>query len=152
MKKLLFLLPLFLLALAVNAQPEDEIYIGKGKTFGNNKENGIIIPDWDRNARTVKGLTKVSGVVANIRGGGSSPDTLTERRGGFYSFDLKLDDGTLVTIGVKDNEFTVPRSIVGRQIIIEGIDPRSLVRNKRDVNKNPQQNIQFLATGIKVID
>ena len=60
MKKLLFILPVFFFTLAVNAQQtEDELYIGK--TFGNYKGTGIIIPDTDRNTKPINGQTTVTG-------------------------------------------------------------------------------------------
>ncbi len=50
MKKLFLILPVFFLTLTIAAQTEDEVYIGKGKTFGNYKSantkpiNGQIQP------------------------------------------------------------------------------------------------------------
>lgn len=45
MKKLFLIIPVIFFGLAVSAQTEDEVYIGKGKTFGNFKGTAIIIPD-----------------------------------------------------------------------------------------------------------
>jgi len=66
MKKLLFILPVVFFTMALNAQQtEDEVYVGKGKTFGNYKENGIIIPDTDRNIKPLTGQT-LTGIVTGV--------------------------------------------------------------------------------------
>src|SRR5665647_1077652 len=99
MKKLLFILPV-LFTLAVNAQQtEDEVYIGKGKTFGKYNGRGIIIPDTDRNAKPVDRQTTVTGMVV----GTCKPNC--------NSLTVKKSDGTIVTVGTRDNGFTVPKGI-----------------------------------------
>jgi hypothetical protein len=142
MKKLLLILPIFLLTLAVNAQTEDEVYIGKGKTFGNYK--GIIIPETDRNAKPIKTPTTITGMVVTVVW--CEEDCL--------KMTVKKEDGTTVIIGTKDNGFTVPKKIVGRKIIVEGMDSGQISggRKRKDLKKDAQQDIQFAATGIKVID
>ena len=145
MKKLRLILPVFFFTIALNAQQtEDEVYIGKGKTFGNYKGIGIIIPDTDRKAKPINGQTAVTGIVVKV--GWCEEDCLT--------ILVKKDDGTTVTVGTRDYGFTVPQKIVGRKIIIEGIDGGQISggRKRRDVKKDAQQDIQFAATGIKVID
>ena len=53
MKKLLLILPVLFLPLGINAQQtEDEVYIGKGKTFGNYNGKEIIIPETARDDKT----------------------------------------------------------------------------------------------------
>ena len=145
MKKLLLILPVFFFTSALNAQQtEDEVYIGKGKTFGNYKGIGIIIPDTDRKAKPINGQTTVTGIVVKV--GWCEEDCLT--------ILVKKDDGTTVTVGTRDYGFTIPQKIVGRKIIIEGIDGGQISggRKRRDVKKDAQQDIQFAATGIMVID
>ncbi len=144
MKKLFFILPAFLFTLAANAQTEDEVYIGKGKTFGNYKGTAIIIPDTDRKAKPINGQTAITGIVVKV--GWCEEDCLT--------ILVKKDDGTTVTVGTRDYGFTIPQKIVGRKIIIEGIDGGQISggRKRREVKKDAQQDIQFAATGIKVID
>jgi hypothetical protein len=140
MKKLLFILPLFFLALTVNAQQtEDEVYIGK--KFGNFKGTGIIIPDTDRKIKTVNGQTAITGIVLSV--GWCEEDCLT--------ISVKKDDGTIVTVGTKDYGFTVSKKIVGRKISIEGIDSISFIRERKTLKKEYQKNVQLMATGIKVI-
>jgi hypothetical protein len=55
-----------------------------------------------------------------------------------------------VIIGTMDNRFTLPETIVGRTIIVEGIDV-----NTRPEKINPrtvyQKDIQFAVSGIKII-
>ena len=140
MKKLLFILPVFFFTLAVNAQQtEDQPYIGK--TFGNYKGTGIIIPDTDRPTKPINRQTTVTGIVVKV--GWCEEDCLT--------ILVKKDDGTTVTIGTKDYGFTVSKEIVGKRIIIEGIESAKLIRERRAVKKDYQKDIQFAATGIKVI-
>ena len=145
MKKLQFILPALFLSLAMNAQQtEDEVYIGKGKTFGNYKGTAIIIPDVGRNEKPTNRQTAITGIVITVDW--CEEDCLT--------ILVKKDDGTTVTVGTKDNGFRVPKEIVGRKIIVEGIDAGQISggRKRRDVKKDAQQDIQFAATGIKVID
>jgi hypothetical protein len=143
MKKLLFVLPVVLFTLTVNAQQtEDEVYIGKGKTFGNYKGTGIIIPDTDRKSKQINGQTALTGIVLAV--GWCEDDCL--------KISVKKDDGTIVTVGTKDYGFTVSKKIVGKRIIVEGIEPDKLPRERRTVKKEYQKDIQFAATGIMVIN
>src|ERR1035437_716935 len=140
MKKLLFILPVFFFTLAVNAQQtEDQPYIGK--TFGNYKGTGIIIPETDRPTKPINGQTTVTGIVVKV--GWCEEDCLT--------ILVKKDDGTTVTIGTKDYGFTVSKEIVGKRIIIEGIESAKLHAGNPPTRKDYQKGIQFAATGIKVI-
>lgn len=147
MKKLLFILPAILFTLAVNAQQtEDEVYIGKGKTFGNYKGTGIIIPDVDFNAKPIKRISKITGMVV----GACKEDCCNNKR---TSCSLTVQYGdSLVTIGAGDYGLIIPKNIVGKNIIIEGMDRRLPIRDRRNVNNNYQKDIQFAATGIKVIE
>ena len=145
MKKLRLILPVFFFTIALNAQQtEDEVYIGKGKTFGNYKGTAIIIPDVGKGTKPTNVQTTITGIVVKV--GWCEEDCLT--------ILVKKDDGTTVTVGTRDYGFTVPQKIVGRKIIIEGIDGGQISggRKRRDVKKDAQQDIQFAATGIKVID
>ena len=140
MKKLLFILPVFFFTLAVNAQQtEDEVYVGK--KYGNYKGTGIIIPDTDRKVKPVNGQTAITGIVVTV--GWCEEDCLT--------ILVKKDDGTTVTIGTKDYGFTVPKKLVGKKIIVEGIDPAKRVRERLTVRTNYQKDIQFAASGIIVV-
>jgi hypothetical protein len=147
MKKLLFILPVFFLAFISNAQQtEDEVYVGKGKTFGNyNNGRGIIIPETDRTTRPINAQTAVTGMV--IRAGMVNvQDSLRDGHGGLYSFDLRKEDGTIITIGTRDNGFTVPRGIVGKTISVEGKDAGQISGRRR------RDGVQFTAIGVMVID
>ena len=140
MKKVLFILPLFFLTLAVNAQQtEDEVYIGK--KYGNFKGTGIIIPETDRKAKPVNGQTALIGIVLAV--GWCEDDCLT--------ISVKKDDGTIVTVGTKDYGFTVSKKIVGRRISIEGIESGTFIRERKTLKKEYQKDVQLVATGIKVI-
>lgn len=140
MKKLLFILPLFFLALDVNAQQtEDEVYVGK--KFGNFKGTGIIIPDTDRKIKPVNGQTAITGIVLAV--GWCEEDCLT--------ISVKKDDGTIITVGTKDYGFTVSKKIVGRKVSIEGIESIAFIRERKTIKKDYQKDVQLVATGIKVI-
>lgn len=153
MKKLLFILPAFLLSIAVNAQgtqTEDEVYVGKGKTFGNYKGTGIIIPDYNKTAKKpITNPTTLTGIV--ISGGGAGvQDSLKDKSGGLYSFNLKKDDGTVVTVGTRDYDFTVPKQLIGKRISIEGLNAGTISIDRK--RKTVQKDIQFAAIGLKIID
>ncbi|HSU27147.1 MAG TPA: hypothetical protein VLJ68_02120 [Chitinophagaceae bacterium] len=154
MKKLLFILPVIFFTFSVAAQTEDEVYIGKGKTFGNYKAQGIIIPDVGRTTKPINGLTEITGVVV-----GYCKKDCCYMKSSSCSVDVKKDDGTIVTIGTRDNGFTVPKAIVGKIITVQGKDAGQIsgirdpsIRVIKDVTKDPQQDIQFAATGIKIIN
>ncbi|MDP3360114.1 MAG: DUF4920 domain-containing protein [Lutibacter sp.] len=149
MKKLLQILPFILFALSVNAQQtEDDIYVGKSKTFGNYKGTDIInvnskpLLGLDRNAKQIKGQSNITGTVVKVDW--CEEDCLT--------MWVQKDDGTTVAVGTKDYGFTVPKDIVGKRIIIEGIEPAKLIREKKTVKKAYQKDIQIAATGIKIFD
>ena len=135
MKKLLFILPVFFLALTMNAQQtEDDVYVGKGKTFGNYKGADT------RNTKPVKGQINITGTVVKVDW--CEDDCLTVW--------VKKDDGTIVSVGTKDYGFTVPKNIVGKRIAIEGIEPAKLIPEKKILKKEYQKDIQIAATGIRI--
>ena len=140
MKKLLFILPVFFFTVAVNAQQtEDEVYVGK--KYGNFKGTGIIIPETDRKGKTTDNGTTVTGIV--LRVSWCEEDCLT--------ILLKKADGSTVKIGTKDYGFKVPQKLVGKKIIVEGVDPDKLPRERRTIKPDYQKDIQLAASGIKVI-
>ncbi|MEO5563094.1 MAG: DUF4920 domain-containing protein [Chitinophagaceae bacterium] len=147
MKKLL-LLPILFFTLAVSAQTqtEDEVYIGKGKTFGN--YNGTTARPINGQIKPMTGPGTITGKVVGICMRDCCNKKLTS-----CSIDVERDDST-VTIGTRDFGFTVPKAIVGHMILIEGKGAGTISggRKRRDMNKDPQQDIQFAATGIKIID
>lgn len=146
MKKLLIILPVLFLSLALGAQQtEDEVYIGKGKTFGNYKGTGIIIPDFGRETKPISGQATITGMVLGI----CKKDCCNNKRTA-CSVDVKKDDGSTVTVGTKNSGFTVPKEIAGKTISVEGKDASQISggRKRRDV----QPGIQFAATGIMVIE
>lgn len=135
MKKLLHILPFILFTLAVNAQQtEDDIYAGKTKTFGNYKGTDI------RNSKPIKGQSVISGIVVKVDW--CEEDCLTVW--------VKKDDGSIVAVGTKDYNFTVPKNITGKRIIIEGIEPDKLVYEKKSVKKQYQEGIKIAATGVRI--
>ncbi len=135
MKKTLFILPVLFFTFAVNAQQtEDDIYVGKGKTFGNYKGTAM------GNTKPIKGQLNITGKVVKVEW--CEDDCMT--------IWVKKDDGTIVTVGTKDNGFMVPKNIVGKRIAIEGIEPSILIPEKKMVKKELQKDIQIAATGVRV--
>ena len=148
MKKLLFVLPVFFFSLVVNAQTqtEDEIYIGKGKTFGKYKGTAIIIPETDKGIKPIVGQNSITGTVV-----GNCKKDCCNKKLTSCSVDVRKDDGSIVTVGTRDNGFTVPKAIVGQRIIIEGIDPAKLITKKKTLKRDFQRDIQFVATGLRIL-
>jgi hypothetical protein len=140
MKKLLFMLPLLFITVALHAQQtEDEVYIGK--KYGNYKGTGIIIPDTDRKAKPLNGPATITGIVIQVDWCEKDCRTIL----------VKKEDGTTVTVGTSDHDFTVSKKLVGKKIIIEGTDPALQVREKKLGRSNYQKNIQFAASGILIV-
>lgn len=131
MKKLLQILPLLFISLFGNAQQtEDDIYVGKGKTFGNYRGTD------SRPANMIKGQLTITGIVVKVDW--CEDDCLTVW--------VKKDDGTTISVGTKDFGFTVPKNIAGKRIVIEGIMPAKLVTEKKEY----QKDVQIAATGVRV--
>ena len=65
---------------------------------------------------------------------------------------VKKADGIIITVGTKDNGFKVPKAIVGKKIIIEGIEPSKRNVDKKAVNQAYQTDIQFAASGIRLLN
>jgi hypothetical protein len=149
MKKSLFILSVFFFSLAVNAQTqtEDEVYIGKGKTFGKYKGTEIIIPDVGKGTKPAKGQTTITGVVVGMCKAECCTNKLTS-----CSVDVKNDNG-IVIVGTGVSGFIVPRTIEGRIITVEGKDAGQISgRKRRDIKNEYRNDIQFAATGIKLIN
>lgn len=136
MKKLVQILSLILFAVIVNAQQtEDDIYVGKSRTFGNYRGDNST-------AKQMKGQLTITGIVVKVDW--CEEDCLTVW--------VKKDDGSTVSVGTKDYGFTVPKKIVGKRIIIEGIEPAKYIAEKKTVKKEYQKNVQIAATGIRIFN
>jgi hypothetical protein len=143
MKKLLIILSALFFTLALNAQPED---INKGKTFGNYKATGIIIPDVDRKAKQIDVEKILTGMVA----GKCTSDCCNRRR---TPCTIYVDvEGKILSVGTADYGFTVPNEIIGHKIIVQGTDDVAAIRKRRPLNSKYQKDIQFAATGILVLE
>jgi len=131
MKKLFQILSFILFTITVNAQQtEDDVFVGKGKTFGNYRGTD------SRTSNPIKGQLTITGTVVKVDW--CEDDCLT--------IWVKKDDGTIITVGTKDFGFTVPNNITGKRIIIEGIVPVKLANEKKEY----QKDIQIAATGLRV--
>lgn len=137
MKKLLFTLPLFFFIVATHAQQtEDDVYVGKSKTFGKYRGTDIGY------SKPIKGQTILTGTVIKV-------DWCEED---CHTILVKKADGTIITVGTKDYGFTIPKSIVGKKIVIEGIEPAKRIVDKKTVKKTYQTDIQFAASGVRLLD
>ena len=151
MKKLLPLLSAVFISMAVNAQgtqTEDEIYIGKGKTFGKYTGRSVTTPVTDKTTKsTVTNPTILTGIV--LSGGviSNSADSLKSTPGSLYSFNLKKDDGAIILVGTSDYDFNVPKELIGRSVSVEGLSSATLIERKR---RSVQKDIQFAAIGVMV--
>ena len=152
MKKLLFILSVVSITMAVNAQQtEDEIYIGKGKTFGKYTGRSVTTTETGKTTnKTVTNPTILTGIV--VSGGEISPvqDSLKNKPGSLYSFNLKKDDGTVVAVGTRDYEFTVPKELIGKNVSIEGLTSATLLNERK--RRSVQKDVEFAAIGILVTD
>ena len=75
MKKTLFILPILFFTLAVNAQQtEDDVYVGKSKTFGNYKGTAI------GTAKPNKGQLNITGKVGTKDNGFTVPKNIVGKR------------------------------------------------------------------------
>ena len=137
MKKLLQVLPLIFYVVIANAQQtEDDIYVGKSRTFGNYRGTDITT------AKQLKGQLTITGIVVKVDW--CEDDCLTVW--------AKKDDGSTVSVGTKDYGFTVPKKIVGKRIIIEGIEPAKYIAENKTLKKQYQKDIQIAATGIRIFN
>ena len=137
MKKLLQVLPLIFYVVIANAQQtEDDIYVGKSRTFGNYRGTDITT------AKQMKGQLTITGIVVKVDW--CEDDCLTVW--------VKKDDGSTVSVGTKDYGFTVPKKIVGKRIIIEGIEPAKYIAENKTLKKQYQKDIQIAATGIRIFN
>ena len=137
MKKLLQVLPLIFYVVIANAQQtEDDIYVGKSRTFGNYRGTDITT------AKQMKGQLTITGIVVKVDW--CEDDCLT--------IWVKKDDGSTVSVGTKDYGFTVPKKIVGKRIIIEGIEPSKYIAENKTLKKQYQKDIQIAATGIRIFN
>ena len=136
MKRLLQILPLIFFAITANAQQtEDDVYVGKKRTFGNYRGADI------KTARSMKGQSILFGTVVKV-------DWCEEY---CITVWVKKDDGSTVSVGTKDYGFTVPKNIVGKRISIEGIESGKYITAKKTEKKEYQKDIQIAATGIRIL-
>jgi hypothetical protein len=127
----------------LSAQTEDEVYIGKGKTFGNYKSGNIRPVNGQINP--VSGLKTMTGTIVS----GCKRDCCN-RKSTFCFIDIQTAD-SLVRIGTRDNGFSVPKDMVGQKIVVEGTETTKLGRERRP-RKDVQNDVQFTATGVKVLN
>ncbi len=142
MKKLLSMLSFLLFSMAVNAQgtqTEDEIYIGKGKTFGNYRTT---------DTKPIDGQKSITGEVVGIcKRDCCNKNTTT------CTIQVKTNDGNIIMVSTAGKEFAMPKKIVGQTIIVEGKDAGQVSggRKRRELKNDVSQDIQFNATGVKVL-
>ncbi|MDB5251609.1 MAG: hypothetical protein JWP27_778 [Flaviaesturariibacter sp.] len=157
MKKILF--SLFVLsAVSVNAQEADEIKpAAKGVVYGAQLTETNAIPVDDLTAKLVNGTFegKVTGKVKEV----------CQTMGCWMK--LEKADGSTVMVKTKDHAFFMPKDIVGRTVVVEGtasVKEESEAKQKHyaeDANKSKEEiakikgakkEVQFMASGVKVVD
>jgi hypothetical protein len=138
MKKIVIFISAMILAINSNAQQtEDDPSVGGSwRTFG--KYQGTEA----KNLKPMKGQITINGRVVNVSW--CEEDCLT--------ILVKTNDGKMLTIGTKDNAFSVPKDLSGKKIIVEGIDLAKINNDKKSVKKEYQKDIQVAAIGIKVYE
>lgn len=156
MKKLLFS-ALLLATLGAQAQEADEIKpAAKGVVYGTTLsagETAVAVNDLPSklNKGTYEG--KVTGKVKQV----------CQTAGCWMT--LERADGSTLMVKMKDHAFFLPKNIAGKTVVIEGTasvneetekkmkhyaeDGRDLA--KKDI-KGPQKELQFVASGVKVLD
>ena len=130
MKQLLFLLLITVTFQASAQQTEDDIYVGKSRTYGNYKGTDI------RTSNQVKGQVIITGTVLKV----------DQCELNCLTVWVKKNDGSTVSVGTRDHGFSIPKNTIGKRIIVEGIDPAE----KKTVKKTYQKDIQIMATGIRI--
>ncbi len=138
MKKLQFIVAVLFLSLqGIAQQTEDDPSVGgHSRTFGKFKGTPAA------NLNTLKGQVLITGTVISVSW--CEEDCLTVL--------VKTNTGNIVSIGTKDNAFSVPKNIAGKKITIEGYEQAKLTINKKVDKNQRQKDIQVAATGIKIYE
>lgn len=156
MKKLLFS-ALILAALGVQAQDKEKTPAAKGVVYGVvSEENSPVTPDDIKNKLvddSFKG--QVKGKVAEV----------CKAEGCWIR--LEKADGSNMMVRVKNHAFLMPENIVGKTVLIEGTAvvkteteemrkhyAEDAGKSKEEIAKikGAQKDVQFSATGVKVLD
>ena len=136
MKSIFLLAITFLFASAAIAQQtEDDVYVGKARTFGNYRGTNVY-------SKLPQGYSIVTGTVVELSWCEEDCRTVL----------VKKTDGTMITVGTADFGFTIPKGIKGKKITIEGVETGKQIIDKKKTARNQQQNIQFAASGVKLLD
>ncbi|MCW3075270.1 MAG: hypothetical protein JWP69_2339 [Flaviaesturariibacter sp.] len=157
MKKLLFS-SLVLLAFSANAQEADEIKpAAKGVVYGTvvNEDNAVSVNDLTNKLTNGTFEGKLSGKVKEV----------CQTMGCWMK--LEKADGTTLMVKTKDHAFFMPKDIVGKTVVIEGtasVKEETEAKQKHyaeDAGKSKEEiakikgvkkEVQFAATGVKVMD
>lgn len=156
MKKLLFS-ALILAALGVQAQDKEKTPAAKGVVYGVvSDENSPVTPDEIKNKLvddSFKG--QVKGKVAEV----------CKAEGCWIR--LEKADGSNMMVRVKNHAFLMPENIVGKTVLVEGTAvvkteteemrkhyAEDAGKSKEEIAriKGSQKDVQFSATGVKVLD
>lgn len=157
MKKILFLIPVLLLAFTLMAQPP-KVKADKGTVFGEKLNEKKAVPvETLAETLTAPGMSKelvVSGKVTEV----------CTVQGCWIRMQTK--DGSML-VKMKDHAFLVPLAVNGKTIAVEGVasfteTPVETLRHyaedagksKEEIAKitEPKKEIVFTATGLKVLD
>jgi hypothetical protein len=158
MKKLL-LSSLFFIAIAANAQDATEIKpAAKGVVYGTEiKGSGEAVTPNDLQAKMANGVFegKVTGKVTEV----------CKTMGCWIK--LEKADGTTLLVKSKDHAYFMPQDLTGKTVVVEGSAAIKEVseekrkhmaedagKSKEEIRKikGSQKELQFVATGVQVLD
>jgi hypothetical protein len=152
--KLLFICLFSICSLAVFAQPKSAVKgttYGAGTTAGGALEVNLLE---EKLATADKYTGKVKGTVTGV----------CEKKGCWMK--LAQTDGEGIMIRFKDYKFFMPKDIVGKDVVLEGVAEKTTTsvemlkhyaedagKSKEEIEKikEPKTEIEFIATGVLVV-
>jgi hypothetical protein len=156
MKKL-FLSALILITVASHAQPKEKTPAAKGVVYGTVPEEKSPVSADDLKSRLVNGQFQ-----GQIR---AKVVEVCKAEGCWIK--VQRANGSALIVRAKDHAFLMPENIVGKTVLIEGNATVKEVseemrkhyaedagKSKKEIAKikGPEKDVQFTATGVKVLD
>ena len=155
MKKILFVIVVFVFSLNINAQ--DAPSAQPGVVYGEVSEKGTAVSANELESKMVdnKYEGKVKGKVVEVC-----------KAMGCWA-KLQKDDGSTIMIKVKDHEFAMPLDIVGKVVLAEGsavvketsvnmqkhyAEDAGKSREEIDKIKDPKKEVTMTVKGVKVVE
>lgn len=157
MKKILFA-AIALCSLSVNAQEADEVKpAAKGVVYGITPAETAVVSVNELQAKMVDGFFEgqVTGKVTEV----------CQTMGCWMK--IQKADGTTLMVKTKDHKFFMPKDIVGKTVVVDGVAKikeeteakrkhyaEDAGKSKEEIAKikGSQKEVQFIAAGVKVIE